>query len=279
MNIGFLAVFSAAVIFGSAGVFAKTLEIPATVIACFRVLIPAGLILLTRRDLRTKLFSNPNKRLLAASLLTAGRILLWVLGFIFAAISKAVVMLYTWPIFLTVLGAFFLGEKVSRRTKLLLLTAFVGILVVYSGEEISLENKDLVGMVLMLGVAIINAIVMTIFKKELQSYSPVEVVLYDNFVGSIVFLPFLFYHFSSLQSETVGLGVLYGFLIGFVGSSLLYFGLARIKASVASVLCYMEVVSASLFGIIFFKEVITWNMITGACMILGSAALVRNEKK
>ena len=197
----------------------------------------------------------------------------------FAAISKAIGMLYTWPIFLTVLGIIFLGEKVSKRTKILLLIAFIGILVTYSGETISLDNRDLIGMGLMLGVAILNATVMIIFKKELESYSPTEIVLYENCVGSVIFLPFLFYYFRTLTSEAVVLGTLYGFLIGFVGSTLLYFGSTRIKVSVASILCYVEVISAILFGIIFFNEVVSWNMIIGGCMIIASATLVRGESK
>lgn len=278
INLGFVAVLLGSAFFGTAGVFVKTLDLPVTVIACFRVLVPAVYFLYTQKEVRNKILSDPNPRLMLASLLTASRIFIWVLAFLFAAMSKAVIILYTWPILLTILSATFLGEEVSSRTKKLLSMAFFGILLIYSGEEFTLSNRDFLGMGLMLLVAILNAMVVVIFKKELKSHSHKEVVLYDNLVGSIIFFPFLLYHFSDLSLVSIVMGITYGFLIGLVGYSLFYYGLSKVKASLASILSYMEVIIAMVLGVTFFGEIVTWQMLLGGGIILISTFFVRNEK-
>lgn len=276
MNLGFPAIILAAAIFGSAGVFVKCLGLPPACIAGLRLFIPAAILFGCSPVLRQRLLGSPNHRLLIASGFTAFRILLWVLSLTLAAISKAVIMLYTWPIFFTLLSIFYLHERVSAQKIVLLLIGFAGILLVFSPAQFSLAEAQTLGLLLMLVVAVINAVVLTIFKKELDRLSHYEVLLYDNIVGALIFLPLLFYQLPQTGAAQIGLGLVYGFTIGFIGYSLLYYGLARVKASTASILCYVEVVSACCFGVFFFGEEITWNMLAGGAMILAAAGFVRN---
>jgi drug/metabolite transporter (DMT)-like permease len=74
-----------------------------------------------------------------------------------------------------------------------------------------------------------------------------------------------------------GLGIIYGVLIGVLVFGLFFFGLKRLKASTASALMYMEVVSAIVLSAIFMKEVLSVSMIVGACLILGSSLLLKRN--
>lgn len=279
MNSGVLAVISAAIIFGSAGIFVKTLDMPATVIASFRFFIPAIILLVLYKEVRRNLFTKPDKLLIAASCLTALRILLWVLGFLFAPVSKAVVILYTWPLFLTLFSSVFLKETVSRRNWQLLFTAFGGVLVICF-EDLSLTPPDyLLGLVLMLGVAILYAIVLTMFKERLENHSPEEVLLYDNFFGALIFLPFLVWHIPEMGATDFGYGAFYGLVIGFLGYYLLYQGLSKVKASLAGILSYFEVVSATILGILFFNESISLQMLVGFGLVLIPSLLLRTRQR
>jgi len=51
----------------------------------------------------------------------------------------------------------------------------------------------------------------------------------------------------------------------------------KVKISVFSILCYLEIVSAIIFGIIFFDESLTWNMILGGSLIIVSAIFLKRE--
>ena len=49
--------------------------------------------------------------MLIASSINAARMFLYFIGFTYASIANAVIVLYTWPIFATLLGLMFLKEK------------------------------------------------------------------------------------------------------------------------------------------------------------------------
>ena len=276
---GPLAILAAATIFGTSGVFVKSLALPSTAITALRLLVPSIILLSTQGTLRRRLFTAPNKTLLIASVFTSLRIFFWVLGLVFAPMSKAICILYTWPILFTILNATLLKERVSARTKFLLLVAFGGILTMYATEEISLKNRDLIGMLCMLLVAFINAGVLTVFKKELSRHSPLEILMYDNLVGSIVFLPFLLYHAGTFTASSFAIGCGYGITIGLVAYGLLFYGLSKVRGSIASVLAYMEVVVTMILGSLVFHEEITLRMVIGGAMIIFSAVMVRPPRE
>lgn len=279
LSIGPLAILTAATIFGTSGVFVKSLELPSPAITALRLVVPSLVLLSTQKKLRHKLLHSPNKTLLLASVFTSMRIFFWVLGLLFAPMSKAICILYTWPILFTVLNARLLKERVSTRTKLLLLIAFGGILTMYSTEELSFKNRDLIGMSCMFLVACINAGVLTIFKKELSRHSPLEILMYDNLVGSIIFLPFLVYYADRFTLSSLVVGSGYGVTIGLVAYGLLFYGLSKVRGSIASVLTYMEVVVTMILGAIIFHEEITFRMLLGGAMIVFAAAMVRTPRE
>jgi drug/metabolite transporter (DMT)-like permease len=274
---GPLAILAAATLFGTSGVFVKSISLPPTAITALRLIVPSVVLLSTQRDIRTRLLSSPNKTLLIASIFTSLRIFFWVLGLMFAPMSKAVFILYVWPILFTILNARFLKENVPRRTKLLLLVAFAGIVTMYSTEEISLNNRDMIGMSCMLIVACISAGVLTVFKKELARHSPLEILMYDNLVGSILFLPFLLYYANQFTPSSALIGSAYGITLGLGAYGLLFYGLSKVRGSSVSVLSYVEVVIATILGVTIFHEEVTWRMLLGGAMIIFAAAMVREE--
>jgi drug/metabolite transporter (DMT)-like permease len=277
---GPLAILVAATLFGTSGVFVKSLALlPSTAITALRLVVPFLLLFSTQGTLRRRLFSRPNKTLLFASAFTSLRIFFWVLGLVFAPMSKAICILYIWPILFTLLNGCILKERVLPRTKLLLLTAFAGILIMYSAEELSLNNRDLIGMSFMFLVACINAGVLTVFKREMLRHSPLEILMYDSFVGAIIFLPFLIYYADRFTPSSLLIGSGYGITIGLVAYGLLFYGLSKVRGSIASVLTYMEVVVTMVLGAVIFHEQITWRMLIGGSMIVFAAVMVRAPRE
>jgi drug/metabolite transporter (DMT)-like permease len=156
--------------------------------------------------------------------------------------------------------------------------AFLGIIFVYFNQELSFANKDFLGMTAMIGSTLIYSVVVTIFKKESLKYTKLQSVFYQNLVGAVIFLPFLFLNKPIPTPAQAGLTSFYVILIGIIGFSLFFSALKKIKLSTASSLCYVEVVSAILFGIIIFKEILTWNMMVGGILIILSTVLLKKDK-
>lgn len=265
----------ATMIWGSTGVFVKYLALPPTTLTFFRVGVPTIVLGIFFGVKKVKLFRQGNKLMLLASLLNAIRLFFYFWGFTLASIGNSYIMLYTWPIFGTILSMIFLGEKISRKQIFLLVVAFIGIAVIFLDKEFSFQNDDFLGMLSMVLAAFIYSSTVVIFKKETNSFSEYETLFYQNFVGAIIFLPFIFINEPFPTLNQINIATTYAVLIGVLGFGLFFSALKKIKVSTASFLSYTEVVSGILYGVIFFDEVITWNILLGGSMIIMATILIK----
>ncbi len=96
-NFGVVLVVIAALVFSTGAFFVKVAGLPPEVITAWRFLIPVVVVSLLRPSLWKQLIGSPNRVLVAASVLSFLRVALWVVGIRMAPMSKAVVVLYTWP--------------------------------------------------------------------------------------------------------------------------------------------------------------------------------------
>ncbi len=272
----------AGIIWGLSGIFVKYLGLPPTTTTFFRLAVPTVILFLFFVVQKIKLFHGNNKLILVASVLNAGRVYLYTVGFTFASIGNAIIVLYTWPIFTTIFGILFLKERVSKRTFFLLFTALVGTTLVYFNTYIYFNKEfsfsdNFIGMTAMLFSAIIYALTVIIFKKESKKYSEYETIFYQNVLGSILFIPFLFINQPFPTLPQVSIGIVYGALIGLIGFIFFFSALKKIKVSTVSLLSYSEVISAILLAIIFFHETLTWNVMIGGSLIIIATTLIKKE--
>ena len=271
-----LEVIIAATIWSTHGIFVKSLDLAPTTISFFRVAIPTLVLLIYFRFKKSKLIDVDNKALmLFASFLFAIKTLLTVLGFQLAPISTVILVAYTWPIFATIFSRIILKEKLVARNIYLLLMAFVGIIFIFFNQTISFENLEFLGLFFMLLVAILHAIVIVIFKKESDKNSKYTTIFYQNFIGFLIFLPFLFINKPMPTLVQTGIGITYGAVIGLLGFLFFFSALKKINASTASHLAYFEVVGAVLFGILLFHETLTWNVVVGGLLIIVSIVFLK----
>ena len=273
----YLEAILAGILWGLSGIFVKYLNLPPTTVTFFRLAVPSLILLLFLLIKKIKLFHGNNKLILLASTLNAGRVYLYTVGFTFASIGNAIIILYTWPIFTTIFSILFLKEKVPKRTFFLLFIAMVGTALIYLNKEFSFSDQNFIGMTAILLSAVIYALTVIIFKKESEKYSKYETIFYQNLIGSIIFIPFIFLNKPLPTLSQTSIGIVYGALIGLVGFVFFFSALKKLKASTVSFLSYTEVVSAIILAIIFFKEALTWNMVVGGLLIILATTLIKKE--
>ncbi len=271
----YLEVILAGILWGTSGIFIKILNLPPTTISFFRLAIPALILRIYFLIKKKKLKYSNNKLMLLASSLNAIRVFFYFVGFTLTSIGNAVIILYTWPIFATILSIIFLKEQISKKNILLLSTAFIGIILIYLNKEISFANKDFLGMSSMLLSAIIYSSTIVIFKKESLTHSKFEIIFYQNLTGAILFLPFIIINRPIPTLPKISIATIYAILIGLVGYTLFFSALKKIKTFTASMLSYTEVISGIIFGIIIFKEILTLNMIIGGILIIMSTTMIK----
>ena len=273
----YLAILLAATIGGASGVFIKLIDLPATTITFFRMAVPVIILLGYLHYKGIRLFRGNYRMMMLASVLNALRMFLFFVGYLYASIGNAVIILFTWPIFGTLFSAIFLKEKVSVRTSILIGLAFLGIVTMYVDTEISFGNEDFIGMAAMLFSAIFFAITAVIFKQKLKVYSRTETIFYQNLVGAVAFLPFVFINTPIPSALQMGAASFYGILIGIVAFMMFFYALKRLKISHYALFTYWEVIAALFFSLLFFGEDITWNMVLGGGLILATGILLRKR--
>ena len=269
----------AALIWGTSGVFVKYFRLPPTIISFYRMAIPTVILVIYFIIKKNSIFKKDNKIILIASLLTTLRMFLYFVAYTFTSIGNAVIILYTWPIFVTLYSIIFFKEKLTIKTSLALLFAFTGIILIYLNKEFSFQSNDFIGMTAMMGSSAIYALSMIIFKSVSHKYERLEITFFQNVMGAIIFLPFLFFVRPLPEIEQYPLIIFYSVLIGVVAFTLFFSALKKIKASLASNLAYLEILSAIFFGILLFNEKLTWNMVTGGLIIISSVFILRSEVK
>jgi drug/metabolite transporter (DMT)-like permease len=264
------------VIFGLSGSFVKFLHLPSTTLTFFRVTVPTVILFIYLSYKRVRLFKANNKMLLIASTINAIRLYLYFIAFNLASIGNATLATSTGIVFLFIFSFIFLKEKVTSKKIILITTAFIGLCVLYSNQPVSFANKDFVGMSLAILSTAMYQFTVIIFKKELHRYSKTETVFYQNVVGTFVFLPFLFINKPFPALWQISVASTSGFLIGLV-AFVLYFSALRKVSPTAASLAMIDTVLSVLFGIWFFHEHLTGNMIIGGILILCTSVFISLE--
>ncbi|GAB6094483.1 DMT family transporter [Desulfatiferula olefinivorans] len=272
----YLAIVTAAVIFGSSGVFIKTLALPVSTLTFFRMAVPFTAVTVFFA-LRKKPFpSLKDPTMLLASLLNAARLFFYFAGYAYGTISTTVILLFTWPVFAAFFSRLFLGERLTLRRLVLFGTTVAGVVLITVNQILNLPGRRFAGSVFILASALIYSLTIVMFKKRSTVYDPLETLWFQNGFGTFAFLPFLFFNRPVPLPWQVGMASIYAALIGVLGFGLFFFGLRRIEASSASFLTYIELVSGVAFGVILFHEELSFAVLAGGSLILGSAlALTR----
>lgn len=277
MNPYLLAVL-AIFILGSAGAFIKTIDLPPVILTFFRMAIPTVILFTYFTYLkRVTLFRTSVKWLLLGSLLNAARLFLFIASYSYTSIVNAIVIFYTWPVFSIIYSRVWLRESIPRRNQWLLFLPLIGIGIIFSDQPFTTANSDLIGMGAMLLSAMIYALTVIIFKRTSYVYSGFETVFFQNLLGGFIFLPFAWFSLDSLSWSTYGLVAIFSLTIGLVAFGMFFQALRHMKASTLSYLSYLEVVVASLYGILLFGEAITTQLVIGAILIILATILFQKE--
>ncbi|HQL05141.1 MAG TPA: DMT family transporter [Treponemataceae bacterium] len=272
----------AAFILSGGGIWTKLSGQDAFVLAFFRALIPVLFLSILNRIKASgeKFIHAPNRWLILASFLNAVRSLLFFQALILTDISKAVVMLYLWPVFVMVLNIVFKKEKATVVKVLCIVLAFAGIVIIYLENFLtdSLDVHDVYGMTVMMVSSFIYSLTIMIFKDQGQDRNHFEITFYQNlaavplfFAGSLVRFIAVPEALEKLSLQGAGFASLNGLLSGVFGFLLYFRGMSRMESSKAGQLANLEVVFTVIAGIILFNEKPGISFLIGAFLIVSAA--------
>ncbi|MGB2924810.1 MAG: DMT family transporter [Limnothrix sp.] len=267
----------ATILLGSSGVFIKSADLSPFVMTFFRAGIPLALVSGLFFYRKEPLFFGATPLLLFISFLDAVRGLCYVIGFSYADLSSAVIILYTWPLFATLFSRIFLKEAIPKRNLWLLPCFLIGIVIIYANDEISLSSRNFLGLTSVLLSAILVAVTVVMYKTKSVDFSVYRLIFYQNFFAGVLAFPFLLFTRPWPNAFEITMGTTYGFLVGLIAFIFFFSALSKLKASTTALLCYLEVLSTIIFGIVFFREQLSPNVILGAALILSGSFFLKKD--
>ena len=272
-------------IFGSIGVFRRSLPLPSAFLAFARGLLGSAMLfaflLLTRRGIKKGL-SRRSFGLLALTGAVIG--VNWMLlfeAFNRTTVAVATLCYYMQPTVVVLLSPLFFKEKLTVRKAVCAAVAVFGMALV-SGVVGGSQGATPGGVLFGLGAAVCYAAVV-ILNKRLGGIDVYQKTAVQLFFAGLVTVPYLLLTGGFGGIAWSGSTALLLLVIGVIHTGLaylLYFGsMDGLRAQTVAMLSYIDPVAALLFSALFLHEPLGAAGIVGAVLIIGSALVSEIEIK
>ena len=184
-------------------------------------------------------------------------------------LSISTVIQYTYPIFISIFAGIFINEKITRNIIFALIIGWIGIFVILKPSQlsnISVEIEKISISIAFLG-AIFTALAYVTVKKLSFTEDIYVIIEYFPLVSFITLLPVVLINWVTPNWNElvwiIGIGVFTQF-----GQTFLTIGLKNLPASEASTINYLQVLFGSIWGVLFFSEIINIKFFLGALLVL-----------
>jgi len=190
--------------------------------------------------------------------------------------STGSILINTTVIFMAILSAAFLKEKLNASKIAGILVAFLGLFIIVSNLRLDIFNlnpQELLGDGLMIASAIIWAIYSIYSKKILQSHSPIIATTIVFGLGALYLAPFTLVEFPSLTVMRVTwLGCISILYLALVCSSFAYVAwnraLSKVETVKAGMFLYLIPIITTILSHFFLGEEIGIATVVGGAFIL-----------
>lgn len=275
---GYILIAAAAILYGLIGIFIKlTGDMPLGSINFYRMLFGFFFILLYLssggriNELKLK---KKKGYLLLLGLLEAGAIFAYFIAVRYTTVSIAVLLLYTAPVYVTLLSPLLLKEKITRRSLLALGLSITGVVIVIQPDATGYDAGNIIGIAMGLMAGVLYALMILTSRYLKDYYSGTAQTAWSIIMNLVVFSAFITAAPPAAVMENLPLLVLFGLLPTAIGSMLYFNGISLIGAQSASIMALIEPVSAVLFAFIFLGEPVSMGTFVGGAFILLGALLV-----
>ncbi len=247
-----------AVLWSLGGLLIKLVDWNPVAIAGTRSLIAAALILffIKKPDFRFTFLK------FAASFVYAATVITFVAATKLTTAANAIVLQYTAPIYVAILGAVFLREKVRWYDIITIAAVFGGMLLFFIDK---LSAGGMLGNILGIISGVFFALVALLLKLQ-KDDSPLDRIFWGNVMTAIIALPFMFQSVPDAKS-LAGIGLLGIFQLGF---SYILFSVAikNVSALEAVLIPVIEPVLNPIWVALVVHEVPGFYSILGGSLVL-----------
>ncbi len=267
-------------VFSTIGIFRRCIPLPSGILALSRGLLGGLFLLVLLKIQKKKKVKIGTKNLILLCLtgsVIGGNWILLFESYNYTSVQVATLSYYMEPAILILLSPFFLGEKITLKRLMCVISSVIGMALV-SGltTAATLSSSDFKGIIYALGAATLYATVI-ILNKRIKGIDAQCKTMIQLFSASIVIVPYIILRedISSLTFTPVSILMLIVvgvFHTGFAYS--LYFGaMENLSAHTVAVISYIDPVSALVLSSIVLGESLSVTGIIGAVLIIVSSLI------
>jgi drug/metabolite transporter (DMT)-like permease len=262
-----LAVF----LFGLSGLFGKLLSLPSIIIVLGRVLFSSAFLLILMLYLKKEIKLKQQSHYFYLIIMGVILAIHWSTFFKSIQISTVAIGLLTFstfPVFVTFIESYFFKEKIKLSDIVIAIITFSGVVLVIPKFELgnNLTEGALWGVVSGFTYAVLSML----NRKYVKEYSSSVIAFYEQFVATIVLIPFFFFEKPVFAPKDIFLLVLLGVVFTGVSHLLFINSLKNIKTQTAGIISSLEPVYGIIFATFLLKEIPTLREVLGGIVILGT---------
>jgi len=276
--LGYLQIASAALIWGTYGLFVRSLDYSPEYILFFRFLF--GLIgLLVVTAVKNGLASlKPSlsywRWLLVPAFLTGFSWLCYTYALNYTSVASAAFLIYTAPVFTVIFAPLILKEKLEARTIVALIISLFGTASIIGYGSIFIAGSHLAGdMIALLGGISYGLLALLIKKTPTSILGMPSNIIVSGYIA-LALLPFVIASSNQFSWKGILILLALGLFQQTFGATLFHLGLRSVKAQHASILTYVEPLAAALMAALFLDEAITSGSLLGGFLIISGGMII-----
>lgn len=281
MNKSLIKNISAMAIFGTISVFVKNIGLPSGETALWRAVIAVAFLsvykLIRREKLPLGIGGANTFRLVISGVFVGFNWILLFEAYNYTSVSVATLSYYFAPVLIMILSPIVFKEKMTLKQVLFFVMATAG-LVLIIGARSGGGDREIVGIAMGIGAAVLYAVVVMLNKK-VEGVSGIDKTLTQFFAAAVVLAVYVpltsGYHIAEIDTR----GLVCLLILGAVHTGVaycLYFGsLTSLPGQKVAILSYIDPMVAVLVSVLFLRETVTVMQLVGGGVII--AASVLNE--
>ncbi len=194
-------------------------------------------------------------------------------------LNISTVIQYTYPIFISIFAGVLINEKITKNLIIASITGWLGILIILNPYQLSSLNIELDKFTVLIAfLGAISTALAYITVKKLSSTEDIFIIIkYFPLISVITLSPIVFFNWVTPNINDliwiIGIG-----MFTQAGQTFLTIGLKKLPTSEAARINYLQVLFGSLWGILFFNELININFIFGAVLVLLGTIISTSQK-
>lgn len=263
-------------IFGTLGVFTRNIAVSSGELALYRAILAAilitGYLLVTKQPIP---FAQMKKEIPLFLLSGAAMGVNWILlfqAYRYTTISVATLSYYFAPVIVIVLSSILLKEKLTRNQIICFVMSTLGIVLITGSVDLSGGGRDLIGILLGLGAAVLYAFCI-LLNKFIRNVDGIHRTLLQFLAAILILIPYVACTGGVTLGSLNGLGWVCLLVVGLIHTGItycMYFtALKDLTGQETAILSYIDPLVAVLISVFLLGEPITPLQVVGGLLILG----------